>query len=332
MKAARFRNLHICIVLLMLLFSNTLNSSAGNISPTDKFIWSDTGGWINFGAANGDLSVYNDHLEGFIWAENTGWIEAGAHFGGGTFSYGNTTSTNWGVNRSGSALSGYAWSDTVGWINFSPTGGGVSLDSLTGLFSGWAWGENIGWIHFQNSTPTYNLAFIPSVLTIALTGSGNGNVNGDFSCSGVSGTVCQQIFNYKSSISLTAYPSIPSVFDAWTGCSSPANPCSFTLFGPTRVTANFLKMQPVERTSTGNAKIASDTIQAAFDSALDQDIIRTQEITFTENLTLNRPCGAIFLEGGYDGVFADSPRDVTRIKGFLKVKQGSLRVNKITVY
>jgi len=46
-------------------------------------------------------------------------------------------------------LSGYAWGENVGWINFKPTGAGVKIDPLTGVFSGKAWGENIGWINFS---------------------------------------------------------------------------------------------------------------------------------------------------------------------------------------
>jgi hypothetical protein len=42
----------------------------------------------------------------------------------------------------------YAWGENTGWINFAPTGGGVTINPVTGIFSGYAWGENIGWINF----------------------------------------------------------------------------------------------------------------------------------------------------------------------------------------
>lgn len=47
-----------------------------------------------------------------------------------------------------SNLSGYAWSENTGWINFSPTGGGVSVNGSGDLY-GYAWGENIGWVSFN---------------------------------------------------------------------------------------------------------------------------------------------------------------------------------------
>ena len=40
----------------------------------------------------------------------------------GPYTYGNTSNTDYGVNRNtgAGALSGYAWSTTAGWINFAP--------------------------------------------------------------------------------------------------------------------------------------------------------------------------------------------------------------------
>jgi hypothetical protein len=118
-------------------------------------------GWINF-APNctgcEGVAVYSDHLEGYAWGENIGRIRLGTHTGGGAHTYGNTSATDYGVNRNpDGALSGYAWGTNVGWINFNPTNGGVTIDPATGSFDGYAWGENIGWIHFKNADPAYNV-------------------------------------------------------------------------------------------------------------------------------------------------------------------------------
>ena len=81
------------------------------------------------------MTVYNDHLEGYAWAENAGWIRLGTHTGGGTHTYTNTSTTNYGVNRDTGtgALSGYAWSTNVGWINFAPANGGVTISAVRRL-------------------------------------------------------------------------------------------------------------------------------------------------------------------------------------------------------
>ena len=110
---------------------------ATGIGPANKYAWAENAGWLNFNSihTSASVQVYADHLEGYLWAENIGWIRLGSYSGGGTHSYGNTTSpADYGVNRNGSTLGGYAWSETAGWINFAPNNGGVSLDGTTGQF------------------------------------------------------------------------------------------------------------------------------------------------------------------------------------------------------
>jgi hypothetical protein len=125
------------------------------IDPDAKWAWSTNAGWINFNPPNGRVTVCDDHLEGYAWGENVGWIRLGAYTGCNAHTYGNTSATDYGVNRDpSSSLSGYAWGTNVGWINFDPDGGeGVSIDPVTGDFSGYAWGENTGWIRFNSSGP-----------------------------------------------------------------------------------------------------------------------------------------------------------------------------------
>jgi hypothetical protein len=140
--------------LILALLAVGVALAAGNISNTDKWAWGTNAGWINFTPDNGGVTVYPDHLEGFAWGENVGWIRLGAHTGGSPHTYGNTSNTDYGVNRdtTSGALSGYAWSTNAGWINFAPANGGVTV-SPAGVFSGYAWGENIGRINF-NGTAT----------------------------------------------------------------------------------------------------------------------------------------------------------------------------------
>lgn len=160
------------IIACLALFSLATAALAANISPTGKYAWSETAGWLNFAPSGGGVTVYADHLEGFAWSENIGWIKLGSHSGGGSLTYANTSNANWGVNRSGTTLSGFAWSETSGWINFAPTGGGVTLNETTGAMSGLAWGENIGWIKIRNASPAYGVRYLPTfgVSTIVFDG------------------------------------------------------------------------------------------------------------------------------------------------------------------
>jgi hypothetical protein len=138
-----------------LLMPNTL--AASNIDANQKYAWSTNAGWINFRPSHGGVTVYSDHLEGLAWAENIGWVQLGSHTSGGTHSYANTSSTDWGVNNDGAGnLSGYARSLDGSWINFNPTHSQVTINMTTGEFDGYAWSENVGWIHF-NGNPTYQV-------------------------------------------------------------------------------------------------------------------------------------------------------------------------------
>jgi photosystem II stability/assembly factor-like uncharacterized protein len=158
-----------CIFIsLMLVVCAVTAYATSNISTTNKYAWSETSGWLNFAPTGGGVTVYGDHLEGYAWGENIGWIKLGSHTGGGVVSYGNSTASDWGVNRSGATLSGFAWSDATGWINFAPTGGGVTLNQTTGTMDGYAWGENIGWIHTRNASPAYGLQFVPTFKVSAI--------------------------------------------------------------------------------------------------------------------------------------------------------------------
>jgi hypothetical protein len=138
---------------LVSLFPLTTESMAENIDPgiTDnKYAFAENVGWINAepqGNTYPGITVFLDTLEGYAWSENLGWVSLSCQ------NTDSCTTVQYGIVNDGNGnLSGYAWSENTGWINFSPTDGGVRIDTITGKFSGFAWGENIGWINFNDST------------------------------------------------------------------------------------------------------------------------------------------------------------------------------------
>ena len=148
----------VLIAVIVLCLLGVAQAATGNIDATDKWAWSTNAGWSNFNPTHGGVTVFSDHLEGYAWAENIGWIRLGSYDGGGAHTYGNTSNTDYGVNRAANGnLSGYAWGSNVGWINFNPTHGGVTIAPTTGSFDGYAWAENVGWIHFKGTAPAYNV-------------------------------------------------------------------------------------------------------------------------------------------------------------------------------
>jgi hypothetical protein len=127
----------------------TRAGSNSDMGANSHWAWSTNAGWINLSPTHGGVAVYADHLEGTVWAENIGWIRLGSYAGGGAHTYGNTSGTDYGVNRDPSGnLSGFAWSTNVGWIKFDPAHGGVTIDPNSGDLGGYAWSENVGWIRF----------------------------------------------------------------------------------------------------------------------------------------------------------------------------------------
>jgi hypothetical protein len=145
------------LVLLLISVAGVLAS--GNIDQTQRWAWGINVGWISFELGDdGGVTVYSDHLEGYAWGENVGWIRLGSCTGGSPCSHANDGAGTYGVNNDGVGnLTGYAWGINVGWIDFNPTGGGVTIDPVTGDFAGYAWGENVGWINFQNDSPAYKV-------------------------------------------------------------------------------------------------------------------------------------------------------------------------------
>ncbi len=154
---------HLIFIALILTIS-PLTRAQSNVSPTDKWSWSENCGWMNWrdaGSPAGTQGVVfeSTHLRGFIWAENVGWINVG---NGGP--YLNTTGSNFGVNIDAEGLLwGYAWGENIGWINLE--GGALASPANPariegGRLRGYAWGENIGWINLDDANAF--VAFTPT--------------------------------------------------------------------------------------------------------------------------------------------------------------------------
>ncbi|MEJ2745614.1 MAG: hypothetical protein P8123_08040, partial [bacterium] len=140
----------IVIVLGMFVVPGMSLASEGNIDSTDKYAWGENNGWYNYRPTHGGATVADGGVSGYIWQENVGWIKLAY---GGIPPYGNTSSTDWGVNNDGNGnLSGFGWSEKTGWVNFNPTHSQVVIDAY-GNFSGYAWAEGVGWIHFASMSP-----------------------------------------------------------------------------------------------------------------------------------------------------------------------------------
>lgn len=101
------------------------SASSGGIDATHKYAFSNVGGYVNFGTANGGVTVTDNILSGYAWSANDGWINLAPALSG--------------VKNNGSGtLSGFAWDESAGWVNFT----GVTIDS-SGQFQGQATGGTV---------------------------------------------------------------------------------------------------------------------------------------------------------------------------------------------
>jgi hypothetical protein len=92
-------------------------ASTGTIDATNHYARNDNGGYVNWYANGGNVTVSDPALTGYIWSAGFGWI--------------NLSPTLGGVTNNAGVLGGYAWGANTGWINFA----GVTIDS-NGRFHG----------------------------------------------------------------------------------------------------------------------------------------------------------------------------------------------------
>ena len=315
----------------LLVFTTCSVSSAGYISTTNKYAWSETAGWTNFRPLFGEVTVNSSYLSGYVWQQNLGWLKLGAT---GSGPYQNSTATNWGVNRdSAGTLSGYAWSEGWGWVNFNPSGGGVSIDSVTGAFSGMAWAENFGWISFQSSSGAsvaYGVGLATYTLKLIFNGNGNGtgsvtSVNPPFSCN----TGCTKTFLEINPLTLTADASQYSNFGNWAGCDTVTGTgCDLTLDRDRTATVTFT-LNPAYKTRIDKSPPAYySTLQEAYKAALTGNIIQVWGIDLAETLVCKNNT-QVRIIGGYDQQYLTRP-GMTTMHG-LTISQGMVTVDRIVI-
>jgi hypothetical protein len=128
---------------------------------------------------------------------------------------------------------------------------------------------------------------------------------------------------------VTAQPDEFSLFAGWSGggCSGTGE-CGFTVTTTTPLTATFVRDVAHSVRIDGVPPIYYSSLQNGFEAAT-WGIIRSWGVTFTENLTLNRPV-MVKLMGGHNGAYT-AQTGVTTINGKLTIGKGSLMVDRLTI-
>src|SRR5450631_2270258 len=152
-------------------------ASTGTIDATNHYAWDDNGGYVNWNANGGNVTVTDTTLTGYIWSAGFGWI--------------NLSPTLGGVTNSNGTLGGYAWGANTGWINFT----GITIDS-NGLFHGSIVPQSLfGTMTFDCTYCNVTTSWRNSTVTPTVTNTGGGGV--------ISGS---QSYGYQNQSPTTAIP------------------------------------------------------------------------------------------------------------------------------
>ncbi|ACD95176.1 InlB B-repeat-containing protein [Trichlorobacter lovleyi] len=234
---------------------------------------------------------------------------------------GSVASTPSGMTCSGDSCSGSYPAAT--WITLQATPADGSL------FTGWSGTcSGTGSCTVQansNASVTATFTAIQPTLTVTLSGSGSGSVTSSPSGISCPGT-CAAQFDQNSTVTLAAAPSSSSSFTGWGGACSGTAGCSVPMGTSDKaVTAGFAA---APKTKVGI--LGFETLTLAYAGVTSDPVIKARDITFSENLNLNRSI-AVTLRGGMDANFSPLVGAYTSLQGQLTVGSGSLTVENLII-
>ncbi|HBA73741.1 MAG: hypothetical protein A2X82_16455 [Geobacteraceae bacterium GWC2_55_20] len=175
----------------------------------------------------------------------------------------------------------------------------------------------------------WNASFtVTPKLTVSITGVGNVNVTSLPTGTVCAGTWCR-IFDFNTSVTLTASPSIGSDYGVWGGnCAGAAStPCTLTMDANKSVTATF--------TIQDNARLNNDltpygTVLSAYNAAtVSGTVIKLRDKAFPEALDADNGT-TVTLSGGYAADFGTTHTGVTSITSLI-ISLGSLTIDNLTI-
>jgi uncharacterized repeat protein (TIGR02543 family) len=204
----------------------------------------------------------------------------------------------------------------VNWTGYGPpsTNNPLVLSEVTGNCNVIA--------NFAIDQPSVNLA----QLTVKKNGLGNGAITsyaGSISWDGNTGAA-----NYYPGtlVIMSATPDPGSTFVGWSGACTGTGDCYVNMNGNKMVVANFTApcaLRPARIVNKGSF----DSLQAAYDTAADGDIIQSIAQEFVETVTTNKAINVTF-NGGYTCDYS-SNLGTTTIVGAVNITNGSININNI---
>lgn len=167
------------------------------------------------------------------------------------------------------------------------------------------------WTSNDTAKAAVSIVIYRPLLSISFAGSGNGSVNGGYSC--LSPGVCS-FTPMVPTVTLVPTPDADSIFAGWSGaCTASSGSCEVVMDGNRHATATFnlvekarFQGRPYQALTAAFAEQASGTVEA-----------RATE--FAEALVVSAPKR---LKGGFDRGFASNKGGLSVLKGSLVIRPG----------
>ena len=207
---------------------------------------------------------------------------------------GSVTSSAPGISCPGDCSENYTAGTAV---TFTPTAG---PNSVFASWSGACTGTGACTVTVA-AAATVNATFnlVRHNLTVAKTGAGAGTISS--TPAGIScGATCSALFDYNTTVTLTAAPTATSTFTGWAGACTGTGPCTVTMTAAASVTANFALntyLLTVARNGTSTGGVSSNP--AGIDCGPGTDCTETYAGGTVVTLTATPDLGAVF--AGWSG-------------------------------
>lgn len=196
--------------------------------------------------------------------------------------------------------------------------------NLSGSLPGMAKAYATNWRDGKQWSASIYITLNPT-LTVTKLGTGSGIVTPDSGSLSWAGNVGTGNYTSGLEVVLLATPVAGSSFDSWSGaCTNSSGPCDITMDSNKAVSATF--------TVIPNAKIGDTyygTLSNAYSAITSDGVIEAKDMTFTEDLTLDRDV-SFTLAGGYADDYG-SITGFTTLNGILTISSGSMIVDSLII-
>lgn len=226
--------------------------------------------------------------------------------------------------KDGSAVLGSASLNTAGKASFATSSLTAGSHNVTAIYAG-------STSYNGSTSAALSQTVRPPQATLSVTVNGTGSVHSaptGIACQSGSGAGCSASFAGGTSVTLTPTASANFAFSGWSGACSGTGACQVVMDGAKGVGASFAANPATVRIADSATPYYA--VGAALDAvAAAGKTVRARDLTFVEHVVMDNPL-AIVLGGGYTDLAAGTRGGgFTYLDGSLRIRSGTLRVDRV---